>query len=174
MIGESGIYPMGSPKTREFTRSTLPPSDGAARKLRLGIASLALPSVVFGQVASVAFRDSYAVYGPDIYPAVTQVQYCKPYRVLVAYLNGTDMLFIDELGLSKNESTFQISRGVSIREFNFYEQSAEIQRITCRIANGEALQVSGRAHSFHSNRDFEFSITFEQGLGGYKYEADED
>jgi hypothetical protein len=146
----------------------------AVQSLQLGIACLALPGAVLGQAASVAFRDSYAVYGPDIYPAVTQVQYCAPYRILVAYINGTDMLFIDELEPSKSQSTLQVVRGVSIREFNFYEASAEIQGVTCRIADGEALRVSGAAHSFHSDRDFEFSITFDEGLESYTYEANEE
>ena len=92
---------------------------------------------------------------------------------MVAYINGTDMLFIDELELTNNQSTFQILRGVSVREFNFYEQSAQIRRVTCRVSNGETLEVSGLAHSFHSNRDFEFSIEFEEGLGGYDFEGTE-
>ena len=110
-------------------------------------ASLAMPSALLGQVASVAFEDSVAVYGPDIYPAVTRIRYCEPYRVLVAYINGTDMLFVDELELAENQSTFQILRGVSVIEFNAYEQSAEIRRVTCAVRDGKTLQVTGLAHS---------------------------
>jgi len=65
-------------------------------------------------------------------------------------------------------------RGVSIREFSFYEQSVEIERVACRLEDGEALRVSGRAHSFHGDRDFEFSITFEGKLESYTFEGNEE
>lgn len=101
------------------------------------------------------------------------MRYCEPYRVLVAYINGTDMLFIDELAPANNQSTLQVLRGMSVREFNVYEQSAEILRISCRIGSDDTLQVTGLAHSFHTDRDFEFSITVEGGLGSYEFERNE-
>lgn len=36
-------------------------------KLWLLVVALALPGILLGQVASVEFEDSYAVYGPDIF-----------------------------------------------------------------------------------------------------------
>ena len=137
------------------------------------VATLVPVNFVFGQSASVAFEDSYAVYGPNIFPAVTGMRYCEPYRVLIAYINGTDMLFVDRLELANNQSTLRVTRGVSIREFNFYEQSAEILSISCLIDRDELLRVSGRAHSFHANRDFEFSISFGKDTEDYTYESNE-
>ena len=143
------------------------------RGLREIIACVLAPSALFGQVASVAFDESLAVYGPGIFPAVTRLQICEPYRVLVAYLNGTDMLFVDEMVRSRNQSTYEVSNGISVREFNYYEASAEIEKVSCRIDGEGSLEVFGQAHSFHADRDYTFDMKFSGALDSYSYSESE-
>src|SRR5262245_14631740 len=61
------------------------------------LASVCCSSLAVAQTARVAFEDSVAVYGPEIFPALTQLRLCGNFRVLVAYVNGTDLLFVDEV-----------------------------------------------------------------------------
>ncbi|HEX5048668.1 MAG TPA: hypothetical protein VFX89_16270 [Gammaproteobacteria bacterium] len=120
--------------------------------------------------ASFQFEEAFALYGPGIFPAITQVARCGDYRVLVVYGNGTDMLFLDKLVRVDNESTFAATDGFSFREFNFYEDSNQIESVSCKEAGPGELRIVGRAYSFHSEKHYDFSIVMDTARQSYTFE----
>jgi hypothetical protein len=96
------------------------------------VASVCCSGVVVAQTARVAFEESRAVYGPEIFPALTHVHLCGDFRVLVAYVNGTDLLFIDEVEPADAGSTYRVVRSFGLIEFNHYEASRSITDVACQ------------------------------------------
>jgi hypothetical protein len=144
--------------------------------MRLAILTLAAGAVLASssfadEIASFQFDDeAIAVYGPGIYPAITQVARCGDYRVLVAYGNGTDMLFLDKVVRVDNESTFAATDGFSFKDFNSYEDSNEIESVSCEETAPGRLRIVGRAYSFHSNKRYKFSIVMDAVKHTYTFD----
>lgn len=133
------------------------------------LASLCCSVSAAGQTASVEFRESVAVYGPEIFPALTRLQRCGNFRVLVAYVNGTDLLFVDEVVPIEGGSTNRVARSFGFVEFNYYEASRSIEQLACREQDAESLEISGSGHDGHDNEDFEFTILLDTRTGEYEY-----
>jgi hypothetical protein len=52
---------------------------------------------------------------------------CRDYHIVVLYVAGTDMLFLDRFATSKeDQSTHVAAEGMSFREFDAYEASNPI------------------------------------------------
>ena len=120
--------------------------------------------------ARVSFEESIAVYSPGIFPAITKLVRCGDYRVLVVYANGTDLLFMDRLVTTQNESTYATEDGMSFSEFNHYEESIEINEVSCRLVEPQKVRITGRAHSAHSEQNFRFILTVDVGNRTHTYE----
>ena len=123
--------------------------------------------------AHIGFEEAVAVYGPGLYPAITKLIRCGDYRVFVVYGNGTDMLFMDRLVPVRNESTFAAADGTSFREFNSYEQSSQIEDVSCQLLGPARLQITGQAHSFHTKKTFRFTLLVDAAKRSYTYEDTE-
>ena len=128
-----------------------------------------LPALASAQIGSVELNEGLAVYGSGIYPAITKVSVCGEYRVLVAYLHGTDMLFLDRISPVLNGSTYQASEGYSFKEFNFYHASFFIENIKCTIEFDGSLKIYGEASSGHSDEHFIFTILMDLQTRTYEY-----
>lgn len=118
--------------------------------------------------AAVEMDEAFAVYGPGIFPAITRMEVCGAFRAMVVYWAGTDMLFVDEVAPALNESTMAVRRGLSIREFNHYEDSNTIKSLSCRISRGN-LRVSGKAADGHSSGTYAFQIVLDTASWKYTY-----
>src|SRR5687768_12533878 len=94
-------------------RCMMPPSSALQRTrthkvvavLALSVLSMTAPPALAGQQASVEMEEALAKYGPGVFPAVTRMEVCGFFRVMVVYWAGTDMLFVDEIQPSQGEST---------------------------------------------------------------------
>ena len=128
-----------------------------------------LPTTGRAQIATAELDDGRAVYGPGIFPAITRIQTCENYGVLVAYLHGTDMVFVDEVRPALNGSTLEAVRGFSFLELNAYHASASIERVECELEAPESLNVSGFGYSFHGETEFAFTISLSLRNGSYHY-----
>ena len=120
--------------------------------------------------ARIGFEEAVAVYGPGLYPAITKLARCGDYRVFVVYGNGTDMLFMDRLVPVQNESTFAAEDGMSFSEFNSYEQSIQIKEVSCQLLGLARLRITGRAHSFHTEKSFRFTLVVDVAKRSHTYE----
>ena len=118
--------------------------------------------------ASVEMDESVAVYGPGIFPAITRMEICGSFRVMIVYWAGTDMLFVDETQPSEDQSTAAGKRGFSIREFNYYEDSNSIVELSCKNAR-HGLLIKGKATSGHTSQTYSFRIVMDTESGRYKY-----
>ena len=118
--------------------------------------------------ASVKMDEAVAAYGPGIFPAITQMEFCGRFRVMIVYWAGTDMLFVDLTQPSDGQSTLAVKRGFSIREFNYYEDSNNITQLSCKNAR-DRLYINGRATSGHTSRTYSFRIVMDTKSGKYKY-----
>jgi len=136
---------------------------------QVAVGATLFASAVRAQPASVEMDEALAKYGPGIFPAVTRMEVCGRFRVLVVHWAGTDMLFVDEVEPALNESTLAVKRGFSIREFNSYEQSTTIRELSCDLQSSRSLRVAGKAHSDHSERDYSFVLEMDPASGKYKY-----
>jgi hypothetical protein len=119
--------------------------------------------------ASIAFDEAVAVYGPGIFPAITKLVTCGDYRVFVVYGNGTDMLFADKIVPASNESTYAAEDGISFAEFNFYEQSVSIRKVSCKLLGPTKYRVVGKVVSGHADRSFGFTIVVDAAARTYTY-----
>lgn len=120
--------------------------------------------------ANIAFEEAVAVYSPGLFPAIIKIARCGDYRILVVYGNGTDMLFMDKLAPARNESTLAAEDGISFREFNAYEQSSQIEDVSCKLISPARLRITGKAHSFHSEKSFRFTIVVDTAKRSYTYD----
>jgi hypothetical protein len=138
--------------------------------LEIVVAAL-VPSTTAAVDASAGsiFEDSVAVYGPWLFPTVKALARCGEYRVLVAYVAGTDMLFLDRLQLTQDNSMFEATDGLSFSEFNAYEASNDIGRVSCRLRGPETLEISGTAESGHLATDSKFSFRISVNLKSKSY-----
>ena len=125
--------------------------------------------LVVAQTARVAFEESVAVYGPEIFPALTQLHLCGNLRVLVAYVNGTDLLFVDEVAPIEGGSTNRVAKSFGFIEFNHYEASRSITDLACQKRDAESLEISGSGHDGHEDKDFEFKVLLNTRTGEYEY-----
>ena len=132
-------------------------------------ASVCCSGLVVAQTARVAFEESRAVYGPEIFPALTLVRRCGDFRVLVAYVNGTDLLFVDEVVPAESGSTYRVAKSFGFIEFNHYEASRSIADVACRKRDAESLEISGRGHDGHDNKNFDFTVLLNARTGEYQY-----
>jgi hypothetical protein len=89
--------------------------------------------------------------------------------VLVAYVNGTDLLFVDEVVPIEGGSTTRVAKSFGFVEFNHYEASSSIKELTCRTRDAESLEISGNGHDGHEDRDFEFKVLLDTRTGEYEY-----
>ena len=119
--------------------------------------------------AHIGFEEAVAVYGPGLYPAITKLVRCGDYRVFVVYANGTDMLFMDRLVPVQNESTFAAEGGMSFSEFNSYEESSQIEDVSCQLLEPARLQITGQAHSFHTGKALRFTLIVDVAKRSYTY-----
>jgi hypothetical protein len=133
------------------------------------LASVCCSGLVAAQTARVAFEESVAVYGPEIFPALTRLRLCGNFRVLVAYVNGTDLLFVDEVAPIEGGSTNRVAKSFGFVEFNHYEASNSITDIACQKRGAESLEISGRGHDGHENKGFEFKVLLNTRTGEYQY-----
>lgn len=133
------------------------------------LASVCCSTSVVAQTASVEFEESRAVYGPGIFPALTHVRLCGDFRVLVAYVNGTALLFVDEVGLAEGASTYRVTKSFGFIEFNHYEASRSIMDIACQKRDGESLEITGTGNDGHDNEDFDFKVLLNTRTGDYQY-----
>jgi hypothetical protein len=145
----------------------LPPSK--ALQGAVFLASLSLSGYAISQTARVTFDESVAVYGPEIFPALRRIQFCGDFRVLVAYINGTDLLFVDEVILAEGDSTFSVVGSYSFVEFNAYETSRFVTDVSCRHRDAETLEITGNGNDGHRNADFEFTLSLNTSTGDYTY-----
>jgi hypothetical protein len=130
---------------------------------------LVAPASFADEEARVDFEEAVAVYGPGIFPAITQLVRCGDYRVLIVYAAGTDLLFMDRLVLANNESTMAATDGLSFAELNYYEASNQIETVSCaEPARGE-LRITGRAVDGQDDTRFEFSIVVDTVKHSYVY-----
>lgn len=127
-------------------------------------------AVLAREEARIEFEEAVAVYGPGLYPAITKLARCGDYRVFVVYGNGTDMLFMDRLVPVQNESTYAAEDGMSFSEFNTYEDSTQIEAVACHLLAPTKVKITGRAHSFHSERTFRFTLTVDVAKRSHTYE----
>ena len=138
-------------------------------------ASLLLPVLLAptvaanAQAASVAFEDSIAVYGPEVFPALTLVRQCDDFRVLVAYVNGTDLLFVDQLVPAEGGSTYRAGTSFGFVEFNHYEASRSVNDIACAFQDTGRLRISGTGFDGHAGENFKFTIVLDTRTGQYRY-----
>jgi len=136
----------------------------------LMLPALLAPTVVANaQAASVGFKESIAVYGPEIFPALTLVRQCGDFRVLVAYVNGTDLLFVDELVPAAGGSTYRADRSFGFVEFNHYEASRIVNDVACDSQPVGRLRISGTGIDGHFDEEFEFTIVLDTRTGAYEY-----
>ena len=135
----------------------------------LFLALLSLSGKAISQTASVRFDESVAVYGPEIFPAVRRIRLCGDFRILVAYINGTDLLFVDEVTLAEGDSTFSVVRSYSFVEFNAYEASRLVTEVSCQQRDAETLEITGSGNDGHRNADFEFVLSLSTSTGDYSY-----
>lgn len=133
------------------------------------LASICCSGLAAAQTPEVAFEDSVAVYGPGIFPALTQLRACGNFRVLVAYVNGTDLLFVDEVEPTAGGSTNRVTKSFGFVEFNHYEASSSIAEVACQLRDAESLEIVGRGHDGHENKDFEFKVLLNTRTGEYGY-----
>jgi uncharacterized protein (TIGR02246 family) len=137
---------------------------------RIGLlASIGCTGAAIAQTGSVEFEESVAVYGPGIFPALTQLRLCGDFRVLVAYVNGTDLLFVDEVTPIEGGSTNRVAKSFGFVEFNHYEASTSITGLACREGSAESLEITGTGHDGHENKDFEFRVLLNTRTGEYEY-----
>jgi hypothetical protein len=139
------------------------------RKLGYLWAAVCCSGLVAAQTASVAFEESVAVYGPEIFPALTQLHLCGNFRVLVAYVNGTDLLFVDEVAPIEGGSTKRVVRSFGFVEFNHYEASSSITDLACQKRSAESLEIIGSGHNGHEDEDFDFRVLLDARTGEYEY-----
>ena len=132
-------------------------------------ASVCYSGLLVAQPARVAFEESVAVYGPEIFPALTQLHLCGNFRVLVAYVNGTDLLFVDEVVPIEDGSTNRVAKNFGFIEFNHYEASSSITDVACQKHDTESLEISGSGHDGHENKDFKFKVLLNTRTGEYQY-----
>ena len=132
-------------------------------------AMLAAAAVFPDERAAVEFDEAVAVYGPGIFPAITQLVRCGDYRVLVVYAAGTDLLFLDKLVPADNESTLAATDGLSFEELNYYEASNQIESVSCKEAGPRELRITGSALDGQADKRFEFSIVVDTGKRSYAY-----
>lgn len=116
------------------------------------------------------FQDSFIPYGPGLFSAATNLTRCGDYRVFVVYANGTDNLFMDRIVPTANESSLVAKDGMPFAEFNHYEASTEIESVTCKVLGRDRLQITGQAHSFHTDKSFRFAIDIDAAKRCYTYE----
>jgi hypothetical protein len=133
------------------------------------LALVCCSGLAVAQTARVAFEESVAVYGPEIFPALTQLHLCGNFRVLVAYVNGTDLLFVDEVAPIEDGSTNRVAKSFGFIEFNHYEASSSIANLACQKLDAESLEISGSGHDGHENKDFEFKVLLNTRTGEYEY-----
>jgi len=133
------------------------------------VASLAVSVPAVSQTARVGFNESVAVYGPEIFPGLTHLHQCGEFRALVAYVNGTDMLFVDEVAPADGDSTLRVVKSFSFVEFNHYEASRSISEVSCLRRDALTLEVTGSGDDGHSNSKFEFMIMLNVSTGEYEY-----
>jgi hypothetical protein len=150
------------------------PLDLVVRRMRqvvlaLSVLSITAPPALAGQPASVEMEEAFAKYGPGVFSAVTRMEVCGFFRVMVVYWAGTDMLFVDEIQPSQGESTMSVKRGFSIREFNYYEDSNSITELSCRTPSFAILRITGKVESGHTNMTYSFRIDMDTSTGNYKY-----
>ena len=130
---------------------------------------LTAPCSLAREEASIDFQEAVAKYGPGLFPAITRLTRCGDYRVFVVYGNGTDMLFMDKLVATQNESTFAAEDGMSFEEFNSYEESTTIRDVSCGLVGPTKLRIVGKAHSFHSDKSFRFTIVVDTARRSHTY-----
>ncbi len=129
---------------------------------------VAAPPIQSSESASVAMDEAIAVYGPGIFPAITRMEICDNFRVMIVYWAGTDMLFVDETSPSEGQSTMAVKRGFSISQFNYYEDSNSIKELSCKKSKA-VLRITGKATSGHTSETYSFRITMDTLSGAYKY-----
>jgi hypothetical protein len=133
------------------------------------LALVCCSSSLLAQPARVAFEESVAVYGREIFPALTQLHLCGDFRLLVAYVNGTDLLFVDEVAPIEDGSTTRVTKSFGFIEFNHYEASRSIKSVACRNHDAGSLEITGSGHDGHENEDFEFAVLLNTQTGEYQY-----
>ena len=126
-------------------------------------------SLAIAQTSRVAFDESVAVYSAEIFAALTQLRQCGDFRVLVAYVNGTDLLFVDEIVAAEGGSTYRVARSFGFVEFNHYEASRFISNVSCEHREADVLEIKGSGHDGHRNEDFEFTVSLDTRSGAYRY-----
>jgi hypothetical protein len=131
---------------------------------------LTASSLLAREEARIGFEEAVAVYGPGLYPAITKLARCEDYRVFVVHGNGTDMLFMDRLVPVQNESTFAAEDGMSFSEFNSYEESIQIKDVSCQLLGPARLQITGQAHSFHTEKTFRFTLVVDVAKRSHTYQ----
>ena len=137
------------------------------RKYLIVLFFLSIPTAA--QTARVGFEESIAVYGPEIFPALTLVRLCGDFRLLVAYVNGTDLLFVDKLIPAAGGSTYRVEKSFGFGEFNHYEASRDISAVTCEKRDSGFLEIMGSGTDGHSNREFDFKVLLDTQTGAYQY-----
>lgn len=130
--------------------------------------SFFMSGLAISQTARVGFDESVAIYGPEIFPALAKLQLCGDFRVLVAYINGTELLFVDEVAPAERGSTLRVVRSFGFSEFNHYEASRSISEVSCQRRDATTLEISGSGNDGHSDRDFEFTISLDAETGEYE------
>jgi hypothetical protein len=79
------------------------------------------------------------------------------------------MPFLDRLGTSKDDqSTDVTAEGMSFREFNAYEASNTIERVSCAVTTPGGVRVVGSAYGHAADSRYRFRIDYDAARKAYR------
>ncbi len=87
----------------------------------------------------------------------------------MAYLDGTDMLFLDRLVQSGAGAVYEARDGARFEEFDFHDADYSINRVSCRIVKTTFVQIDGTAEDPENQRRT-FTILYDTVAKSYKFQ----
>ena len=93
---------------------------------------------------------------------------CGDFRVFVAYLDGTDMLFLDRLVISGAGAAYEAQDGARFGEFDSHDVDYSINHVHCKIVKSTFVQIDGTAED-PENQSHTFTILYDTVAKSYNF-----
>ena len=91
------------------------------------------------------------------------------YRLIKAYIYGSDMIFLDKIKMSQHGLT--VIAGYTFKEINDTHIELSLKEIKCRATENNRVIITGAVDGtgHDENKKYQFSIILDTSTGEYKY-----
>ena len=138
--------------------------------LFLSMAGTVCPGASFADESALPEPDrGLGNYSLSLFSTVTLLSRCGDFRVFVAYLDCTDMLFLDRLVPNGAGSAYEARDGAKFKEFDFHDADYSIHRVSCKIVKTTFVRIDGIAED-SEDQSFTFTILYDTMAKSYKFQ----